>query len=281
MDVNLESTSDLSSFNSDIFVLNPIIITIVGIVIILYFVIFSSLGSNNSESNIMNTQNTSGKIGLIILHTLLWGIFIILILLNAMYYLFDIDIVTSMKQLFTNKAEIDIYVEPDKTNDKINDNIDIGPQNEVYHIKDNKYTYDDAKAICKASGGRLANYKEMEDAYKNGADWCGYGWSDDQLALFPTQYEKWFNLQKIENHKHDCGRPGINGGYIKNKNVKFGANCYGVKPDITQKERITMRNAYEYPLTQEDIEFNNRVKYWKNNLSMVSYSPFNHNKWNM
>ena len=24
----------------------------------------------------------------------------------------------------------------------------------------------------------------------------------------------------IHNHKNDCGRPGINGGYIKNNNVK-------------------------------------------------------------
>ena len=49
----------------------------------------------------------------------------------------------------------------------------------------------------------------------------------NQLALFPTQYGKWERLQKIKGHENDCGRPGINGGYIDNPNVKFGINCYG------------------------------------------------------
>ena len=37
-------------------------------------------------------------------------------------------------------------------------------------------------------------------------------------------------LQGDENLKNACGRPGINGGFIGNPNVRFGANCYGVKP---------------------------------------------------
>ena len=40
-------------------------------------------------------------------------------------------------------------------------------------------------------------------------------------------------LQKRKGHKHDCGRPGINGGYIGNTNIKYGVNCYGYKPKIT------------------------------------------------
>ena len=32
-------------------------------------------------------------------------------------------------------------------------------------------------------------------------------------------------LQKNPNTKHACGRPGINGGFIDNPYVKFGANC--------------------------------------------------------
>jgi hypothetical protein len=37
-------------------------------------------------------------------------------------------------------------------------------------------------------------------------------------------------LQGNNATKNACGRPGINGGYFANPNIKFGANCYGVKP---------------------------------------------------
>ena len=43
------------------------------------------------------------------------------------------------------------------------------------------------------------------------------------MALFPTQYEHWEHLQKIKGHENDCGRPGVNGGYIDNPNkIKIG-----------------------------------------------------------
>ena len=58
---------------------------------------------------------------------------------------------------------------------------------QVFHVPNNKYTYQDAEAVCTAYGSRLANYKDMENAYKEGADWCSYGWSANQMAFFPTQ----------------------------------------------------------------------------------------------
>ena len=70
------------------------------------------------------------------------------------------------------------------------------PQKEVFHIKRNIYSYDDAKAVCKAHGAKLANYSQIETAYNNGAEWCGYGWSSDQMGLFPTQKETWEKMQK-------------------------------------------------------------------------------------
>ena len=50
------------------------------------------------------------------------------------------------------------------------------------------------------------------------------------MAYFPTQYDKWKKLQTIKGHENDCGRPGINGGFIDNPNVRFGINCFGYKP---------------------------------------------------
>jgi hypothetical protein len=101
---------------------------------------------------------------------------------------------------------------------------------EVYNIGNNIYTYNEAQAICKAFNSDLANYDQIEGAYNAGGEWCNYGWSKGQMAYFPTQKDTWNKLQKDPITKNACGRPGINGGFIKNPNVRFGANCYGVKP---------------------------------------------------
>ena len=84
-----------------------------------------------------------------------------------------------------------------------------------------------------------------------------------------------------EGHEHDCGRPGINGGYIANPNVRFGVNCYGYKPKITQEEAELMANTPMYPRTQREIEFDKKVDYWRNKLPEILVAPFNHNNWSI
>ena len=41
---------------------------------------------------------------------------------------------------------------------------------EVYNIRDNVFTYDEAKAVCAAHSARLATLDEMIAAYKKGAN---------------------------------------------------------------------------------------------------------------
>jgi len=69
---------------------------------------------------------------------------------------------------------------------------------EVFNISNNLYTFDDAKNVCGSYGARLANYDEIENAYNNGAEWCNYGWSDGQMAFFPTQKDTWSVLQRTK-----------------------------------------------------------------------------------
>ena len=69
-----------------------------------------------------------------------------------------------------------------------------------------------------------------------GISFLSSGWSDGQMALFPTQQKTFDNLQKIEGHENDCGRPGVNGGFMANPNIRFGVNCYGNKPKIKEEE---------------------------------------------
>jgi len=147
---------------------------------------------------------------------------------------------------------------------------------QVFHIPQNTFNFIESKALCKAYGGRLATYDELEDAYKNGADWCSYGWSKNQMALFPTQKEKWDELQKIKGHENDCGRPGINGGFIKNSNVNFGVNCYGKKPEMLDPDAL---NRPLYPVTKTDKKIDQLSQQYEKNLKNIDLSPFNHENW--
>ena len=147
---------------------------------------------------------------------------------------------------------------------------------EVFNISNNLYTYDDANAICQAFGARLANYDEIEAAYNDGGEWCNYGWSANQMALFPTQKDTWNRLQQTATHKNDCGRPGVNGGYMDNPNLKFGVNCYGIKPSFQAKDLsgniIPMNSAAS---AQEQA----RIDYWKNHIDKLRINSFNLGNW--
>lgn len=112
--------------------------------------------------------------------------------------------------------------------------------NEVFHVSNKIFTYNDAKDVCKSYGARLANYDDMVDAYKKGANWCTLGWSDDQQAWFPAQQDTIDLLNKYPGSENSCGNAGVNGGYIKNMSTLLGANCYGKKPEPSDDEKAFM-----------------------------------------
>ena len=150
---------------------------------------------------------------------------------------------------------------------------------QVFNVPDNVFDYTNADAVCKAFGAELATYDQIENAYQNGAEWGNYGWSADQMAFFPTQKETYDTLQKIPGHEHDRGRVGINGGYIANPDVRFGANCYGQRPVITTEDEERMMNTMPYPQTAEDVALDNKVAEWSGRLDEIIVSPFNEQKW--
>lgn len=141
---------------------------------------------------------------------------------------------------------------------------------EVFHVSDNIFTYDEAPAVCKAYGAELATYSQVEQAYNAGAEWCGYGWTEGGIALFPTQHATWERLQKEQdiNKRTQCGRPGINGGYFES-NMKFGVNCYGPKPTKPEgQDRIV-----------KDSTMDRLIGQIKDNIDKLVVSPFNQMKW--
>ena len=231
----------------------------------------SSSGSGTSGAS-MNPRLTR------LFEILVWSIFVVLIFVNGMQYLFNVNLSAEVKNLFSDKPEVNIEVSQPYNNTAFPV---LKSQKQVFNIPGNYYTYDDAKAICDAYGARLASYNEMEEAYNNGAEWCVYGWSDNQMALYPTQKETWQKLQKIKGHEKDCGRPGINGGYIDNPKIKYGVNCYGHKPPMTSEAAKLMQQTPIYPKNMNDIRHQEKVDYWRNKISDILVAPFNHQAWSL
>jgi hypothetical protein len=171
-----------------------------------------------------------------------------------------------------NTAEDLVATVPPTTTQSPTTTKPIDPRKQVFNLSENVYTYDDAKLACKSMGARLASMKEMTEVYKDGANWCNYGWSKDQLALFPIQKEYWDKIQKDDKLKKSCGFPGINGGYFKNDKFLFGANCYGAKPDPKGDENE--------PVYADKIQnqYNTAKLYlYENDIPKVA--PFSNNKW--
>jgi len=241
------------------------------VVIILYVVFFSVL---NSAS--LNTPES--KPWILIIEVFLWVVLIVILVMNVRYFNDkDFNFNNTFKHLFDDdkKPELEVHVkqenrphpQPEPKTCKEEDG-------EVFHVGKNNYNYEDARKVCDTYDARMASYDEVEKAYMNGANWCSYGWSDGQMALFPIQKAVFNELKKIPEREHDCGRPGVNGGYIKNKDIKFGVNCYGKKPFATDKDVNYFKKHQFLPITDEQIQKEKDKK-----VSKFLVSPFNKEKW--
>jgi Extracellular link domain len=319
MEANTTSTVDpvgMYNYLTNIFT-NPTALIILIVIVFIYIIFFVSLGGSSSSSSQSNmfgssasqsspfsfgsqTESSSSGTSKILIGVVIF-IIVIIIIFNVFKYFFGVDITVSANNLFTSaEKELDINVNT-QTSDQSNNGTntktiyideqtipsssggqsvpEIMSHAQVFNIPGNYYNYNEANTLCQAYGARLANYNEIENAYVKGAEWCNYGWSSNQLALFPTQKKTYNNLQNIAGHENDCGRPGINGGYIANPNVKFGVNCFGHKPKINSTEEEMMKNTTPYPKTEQDILMEKEVDFWKSKLDEIIVSPFNYNSW--
>lgn len=276
---NTTSTEVSSLYNAmNNSLVNPSIMIILGIVVILYLVLFTGLNSDSSSYSSSSASSSSISDSSNIFGILFVAVLAVLIIINGFQYIFGVSIFASISDFFSATPKVDINViNGDRLAPTPVPELKLTKQ--VFNIPGNDYVYGDAKALCKAYGAELATYEQVEEAYNKGGEWCSYGWSEGQMALFPTQQKTYDKLQTIEGHEHDCGRPGVNGGYMANPMLKFGANCYGYKPKITKDEEYLMANALPYPRTNKDILLEKRVEYWKNKLGEILVSPFNKNTW--
>ena len=269
MSVNVDEDSQIPSYDSFNMLGNnklPFIILLI-VVIFIYIFLFSFL-------NNMSVDNEGTKWWILILEIILVIILIVVVALN-MDSLTEYNFSTEIKNLFSSKlTEVNVTV--DKEGEKTECKTD--KDGEVFNIPQNIYNYSQAKEVCSVLNARLATYDEVESAYNSGGNWCSYGWSDEQMALFPTQKDVYNKLKLIPGHQHDCGRPGVNGGYIDNKKFKFGVNCYGKKPHWTEKDKDFMDN-YSYSPSMTDSSYNDISNNSSNSISNILIAPFNKLKW--
>ena len=248
------------------FINNPnSLLSVFSFILVFYLIIYLFRFPMSSEEKSM---------GISFIETTTWVLFIVLIVINFFKYLLKIPIVDILSKLFALEEKKE---EENKKEEKT------GEQGEeVFNVSNNLYTYEDAQAICSAYDAKLATYDQIEAAYTDGAEWCNYGWSDGQMIFFPTQKSTWDKLQKTDDHKNDCGRPGVNGGYIANPYAKFGVNCYGKKPKASDTDiaRMNASKDHVYPKNKKDIELEEKVNYWKQNADkMLNLNAFNINRW--
>jgi len=127
--------------------------------------------------------------------------------------------------------------------------------NQVFNISNNVFRYDQAKSACKKFDAELATVDQIKDAYRKGANWCNYGWTQGGYALYPIQPGYFSSIQSNPKCKWSCGsKPGLVGG-LMDSNYTLGVNCYGKPPQHSRKNILKCQ--------QESAEADNLI----NNLS--------------
>ena len=125
----------------------------------------------------------------------------------------------------------------------------------------NKYTYDEAKEICKLYSGRIATEADLEKAFNNGANWCNWGWLEGKKIAYPVQEKYWEQVEKV--HKGHCGpTAGINKLSNINPSKKYSINCYGIKPRKSKKDISLDEDLLK---TKKKTNLNDRIKICKLN----------------
>jgi hypothetical protein len=246
-----------------------------------------NINSNNSKTN----NNTIRNIIIVIILVILICIIIYLSITIVHYYQRECYEKKTLSEYLFDFSNSDICIQETEPLPIIKKELppkekpfdilaSLETKNEVFHIANQDYTYDQAKCKCESYNGRLATKAELIDSYNNGANWCTYGWTDKQSAYYPVQKCYWDEIQTNNERlpakeKGFCGIPGINGGYFANPEIKFGVNCYGVKP---KGQLNKIKAPYCPPMNFCKLEANYEASHKLNTDEIVG---FNNEQWSM
>jgi hypothetical protein len=73
-------------------------------------------------------------------------------------------------------------------------------------------------------------------------------------------------------------RPGVNGGFFDNPELRFGVNCYGVKPPRNATDEL-LESQVALPPTTAEIEFDKKVQKFREQLNTITVLPFHKGQW--
>ena len=258
----------------------------------------TNLGMNIGNNGMMGNSNSSSNTGLLI------GVFVVLVIVGTivgvLYYFQE-----EVKKAWNDASEVLTgYFNPQQPQADVNEqqktpeeqasqpsdphgvtqNLSSSIEkvlpggSQVFNVSSNKFTYYDAAPLCKALGAELATYDQVKEAWAKGADWCNYGWVKGQMAVYPTSDETFTKLQGgPDEQRMACGRPGVNGGYFDNPEMRFGVNCYGNKPPQSKHDAVDQ--AKGAPISPDALAFDKKVNQYKSDADNIGLSPFNNHQW--
>lgn len=273
-----EQTQNASELYSSLktYVNTPVTLFAIGLFILLFYLMIYLLGIPMSSAEKPFTVS--------IIENGAWIMFLLTAITSFLRIFLGVSLTDMLDELLNVLPATSSTTSTSKGGNTAATSATVTANNEVFNIKNNMYTYDDAQTVCASYGARLASYKEVESSYTKGSEWCNYGWSEGQMALFPTQQATWEGLQKTKDKKNACGRPGINGGYIDDPNIRFGINCFGKKPKPTSKDLAALSanadSLTNVPKSQEDIILEKKIQFWKDNSEkLIQVNSYNNKKW--
>lgn len=145
---------------------------------------------------------------------------------------------------------------------------------QVFNVKENIYSADDAGGVCGALGADVASLQQLVDAHRHGANWCNVGWTKEGLAAYPIQKEFWQKMQGNDpQNRNICGQPGINLAR-SDAGLLYGVNCYGVKPEPKNGELVK-----EFVQNDADIALQAKIAQFQKTIGNMTLAPFNANQW--
>ena len=266
----------------------------------------SSLGKNNSASNnftnvLNNTTKNSGWNMSWLIYPI--SIFLLLVGIFLMFFIFYKEPISQAYQTAINwlrktfqfsshtpeptEPPAPVLTQPPTPTDaamnastSIVDKVLPLSKKEVFNVSSNEYTYYDAEPLCRALGAELATYEQVKKSWESGADWCNYGWVKGQAAVFPTQQNTWDKLQNgPEDEKFACGTPGVNGGAFDNPEMRFGVNCYGVKPAESSNDEKNIMARGNFPKTPATLKVDQQIQEFKAHMGTIGVLPFSEATW--
>jgi hypothetical protein len=71
----------------------------------------------------------------------------------------------------------------------------------------------------------------------------------------------------------------VNGGFFDNPEMRFGVNCYGVKPSQTANDQKMLEERGVLPRTTSTLLMDQQAQEYKERLASIGVLPFNAKEW--